>query len=76
MPLSHAMKLIAHGLEEEKRAQYYQWWLARYPMYTKDDYESFDEFYEKVQPKPISLDQRPKDEIMAELLGQDFEERG
>jgi len=38
-------------------------------MYTNDTYETFDEFYEKVNPSKIEIDTRSKDEIMAEILG-------
>jgi len=69
LPLSHALKLIDRAREEEMKSKYYKLWLARYPMYTNDTYETFDEFYEKVNPSKIEIDTRSKDEIMAEILG-------
>ena len=38
-------------------------------MYTQDNYETFEEFYEKANPKEIKYDTRSKDELMGEILG-------
>jgi hypothetical protein len=51
------------------RSKYYQWWLARYPLYKEENYETFEEFCEKYMPSKITIDTRSKDEIMAEILG-------
>lgn len=64
----HAMKLVERAQEEERKEIYYKWWLARYPMYTKDNYESFEDFYDKHTPKKIDYDTRSKDEIMEDIL--------
>jgi hypothetical protein len=69
LPLSHAIKLLETAREQEMREKLYRLWLARYPLYTKDNYETFDDFYEKANPAKIVIDTRSKDEIMAEILG-------
>lgn len=68
LSLKRSAKLIKKATEENKKEANYQWWLARYPLYTKDSYESFDEFLEKLNPQKVVYDFRDKDEIMAELL--------
>lgn len=62
------MKLIEKAKEEETKEFYYRWWLVRYPYYDQKNYESFEEFFEKVVPKRIELDTRNKEEIMQEVL--------
>ncbi|MDN6292824.1 MAG: hypothetical protein L0J35_07095, partial [Tetragenococcus halophilus] len=69
LPIRRASKLYKKAIEENKRKEAYQWWLARVPMYTKENYESFEEFYEKIYPPKVEYDTRSKDEIMSELLG-------
>lgn len=69
LPLKRANKLIAKAMEEETKEHYYSWWLVRYPLYDKQSYESFDEFYDKIKPKKIIIDTRPKEELMKELIG-------
>ena len=54
--------------EEEQKEYYYRLWLMRYPLYDKNNYESFDDFYDKYKPKKIIKDNRSKDEIMEEIL--------
>lgn len=68
LPLKRAIKLIRKAEEEEKLEYYYRLWLVRYPSYNKSNYESFEEFYEKVRPKEIKIDNRTEDEIMQEIL--------
>lgn len=67
LPYKKALSLIDKAQEEDTREYYFRWWLARYPLYTKDNYESFEEFYESTKPEPISIDTRSKDELMAEI---------
>ena len=38
-------------------------------MYSANNYESFEEFYEKCVPVKIEYDMRSKDEIMEDILG-------
>lgn len=69
MPLNQAIKLLERAGEEDKRETYYRLWLVRYPHYTSSNYESFDEYYEKIFPPAVDYDLRNKDDIMAEILG-------
>lgn len=66
--IQHAIKLIEKAQEEEKREIQYRLWLVRYPLYTEENYETFEEFYEKTVPKKVDYDLRPKEEIMNEIL--------
>jgi hypothetical protein len=68
LPLTKSAKLIAKAIENNQREKDYKWWLARIPIYTKETYETFEEFREIIHPKPILYDQRSKDEIMNDLL--------
>ncbi len=68
LSLRRAAKLITKATLEDQKETHYQWWLARYPLYTQDTYETFDEFLDKLNPKKVVYDLRSKDEIMAELL--------
>jgi len=69
LSLKRSAKLISKAVEENKRDYYYKWWLARVPMYTKENYESFEEFYDKVNPAKVEYDLRSKDDIMNDILG-------
>lgn len=68
MPLNRAWKLVEKASEEDKRETAYRLWLVRYPRYDSSNYETFDEFYEKMYPPEIAYDMRPKDELMEEIL--------
>lgn len=67
LPFKKAIKLIDKAHEEDIREYYFRWWLVRYPLYDKENYESFEEFYEKAKPKKITVDTRSKDELMQEI---------
>lgn len=69
MPVVRALKLIRKAREEDRRERYYRLWLVRYPSYTEKNFETFEEFYEKIFPPKVELDMRSKDELMAEILG-------
>jgi hypothetical protein len=69
LPLKRSAKLIKKAQEEIRKEAGYQWWLARYPLYTKDTYETFEEFYDKLHPQKVVYDMRSKDEIMQDILG-------
>lgn len=71
LSIKRAITLIKKAQHEEKIEKTYRWWLARYPLYTKDTYESFEEFYEKLYPPTVAYDLRSKDELMSELLGKE-----
>ena len=68
MPLNAIERLVKKAKEEENREKFYRWWLVRYPLYSKENYETFEEFYDNYGPKKIILDNRPKDELMKEIL--------
>ncbi len=68
LPYKKALSLIDKAQEEDTREYYFRWLLSRYPLYTKDNYEPFEEFYEKAKPKKITVDTRSKDELMQEIL--------
>lgn len=74
LPYKHAVELFKKAQEEDTKEYFYRWWLARYPLYTEENYESFKEFYEKMNPPSVEYDKRSKDEIMNEILG--FEIKG
>ena len=69
LPLKRATALINKATEETQRDKYYKLWLVRYPNYTEKNFETFDEFYEKLFPPRIEYDTRSKDDIMAEITG-------
>lgn len=68
LPLVKSAKLIAKAIENNQREKDYNWWLARLPIYTAESFETFEEFRDKIHPKPIEYDQRSKDDIMNDLL--------
>lgn len=71
LSVKRAGKLYKKAVHKKRREETYQLWLARYPGYTKDNFETFDEFYDKLYPPVVELDTRSKDEIMNELLGKE-----
>lgn len=68
LSLKRAAKLIKKAKKEENREFYYRWWLVRVPLYTSETVESFEEFYEKMNPPAVVYDHRSKEAIMADLL--------
>lgn len=69
LPLKRATALVNKAREESQKDKYYQLWLVRYPNYTEKNFETFEEFYEKLFPPAVTYDTRTKDEIMAEITG-------
>ena len=69
LPLHKSAKLITKAIKNKQRDEEYIWWLARLPIYTADNFESFEEFRDKLHPKPIVYDQRSKEDIMADIVG-------
>lgn len=63
-----AIELINFAAEEEQKEKFFRIWLERYSSYTKKDYESFEEFYEKCFPPVAPLDTRSMDELMQEIM--------
>lgn len=68
MPLSKANKLIKKAMEEDTREYAFRIYLASYPNMTKENFKSFNEFWEEIKPKKIELDNRSEEEIMLEIL--------
>ena len=68
LSLKRAAKLIKKAKKEENREFYYRLWLVRVPLYTSETVESFEEFYEKMNPPAVVYDYRSKEAIMADLL--------
>ena len=68
LSLKRAAKLIKKARKEEKREFYYRLWLVRVPLYTSETVETFEEFYEKMNPPVVVYDFRSKEAIMADLL--------
>ena len=69
LSIKRGSALYKKAVYENKRQKTYQWWLARLPMYTSDNYENYEEFYEVVYPPMVTMDTRSKDDIMNELMG-------
>lgn len=69
LPLSKAVALINKARDEAQREKVYRLWLVRYPNYTEKNFETFEEFYEKLYPPRVEYDTRSKDDIMAEITG-------
>ena len=68
LPFDRAIKLIKKCKDEALREKFYMQWLARLPLMTKETFIPFEEFYQSTQ---ITIDRRPKDEIMKEILGRE-----
>lgn len=62
------MRLIEKANEEERKEYFYRWWLVRYPLYDQKNYESFNEFYDRVSPKKIEMDTRRTEDIMRDVF--------
>jgi hypothetical protein len=71
LPLTKSAKLIEKAALAKREEKAYRWWLARVPMYDKDNYETFEQFYEKLYPPTVTYDMRSKDELMDEILGRE-----
>jgi hypothetical protein len=69
LPLHKSAKLIAKAIKNKQRDEEYNWWLARLPIYTVENFETFEEFRDKLHPKPIAYDKRSKEDIMNDILG-------
>jgi len=69
LSIRRGYELYNKAIKEKNRDKTYNWWLARLPQYSEDNYESFNDFYEKVYPPSVQMDMRSKEDIMEELLG-------
>ena len=68
LSLPRAVELISVAREGEQKENLYRLWLVRYPNYTQETYESFEDFCEKHISKRQVVDARSKEDIMQELL--------
>lgn len=68
MSLKQSMKLIGKAQEEETKEYAFRIYLASYPNMTKENFKSFNDFWEEIKPKKIEIDKRSEDEIMKEIL--------
>lgn len=71
LSIKRAYELFSKALKEKEIDRTYQLWLAIVPSYTKDNVESFEEYYERTHPEKVELDKRSKEEIMDEILGKE-----
>ncbi len=69
LPLHKSAKLIAKAIKNKRRDEEFNWWLARLPIYTTETFETFEEFQDKLHPKPIEYDRRSKEDIMNDIIG-------
>lgn len=68
MPAKDGMAIFDKAKDREMREYYYRQWLAFLPHMTKENYQSFEDFYmERKQPQ---IDMRPKEEIMKDIYGE------
>ena len=68
MSFVEIVKITNKANEEEEKEKKYQLWLVRYPNYDKNNFETFEEFYNKCKPQKIKYDNRNKEEIMKDIL--------
>lgn len=76
MPLYRALKLLDVARKESVKEELYKLYVSIYPHFTKESFQTFNEFYEERKPAEITeLDTRLKDEIMQELLKIDISQK-
>ena len=61
-------RLALKVVEKEREEIQYRLWLTRYPLYTQENFESFNEFCEKSKPITIVKTNKSKEEIMADIV--------
>ncbi len=66
--MKKSIKLIGKAQEEETKEHAFRIYLASYPNMTKENFKSFNDFWEEIKPKKIEIDKRSEDEIMKEIL--------
>lgn len=71
LSIKRAYDLFNKALKEIERDRTYQLWLSIVPTYTRENAESFEEYYDRTHPQKVELDKRSKDEIMNEILGKE-----
>jgi len=68
MPLKRAIKLISKAQEEELKECAFRYYLTIYPKMKKETFISFEEYYDKFRPQQSVMDNRSKEEVMADIL--------
>jgi len=68
LPFKKAIKLILKAQEEETKEYAFRLYISDKPRMNKDNYKTFNEYWEDIRPKQIITDTRSEEEIMMELI--------
>lgn len=68
LPLKRGIKFLKKAMDEETKEYSFRIYLAAYPNMTKENFKSFNEFWEEVKPENIVVDSRSEEEIMQEII--------
>jgi hypothetical protein len=68
LPLKRGIALLKKAMEKDTKEYAFRIYLAGYPNMTKDNFKTFNEFWEDIKPQNIVLDKRSEDEIMQEII--------
>jgi hypothetical protein len=68
LPVARAFDLIELAIEEEQKESMFRLYLSDRPNMDKKSFLTFNQYYEKYKPKKIINDNRPKEQIIDELL--------
>jgi wyosine [tRNA(Phe)-imidazoG37] synthetase (radical SAM superfamily) len=66
--LKRATKLLKQAQEEETREYVLKFYLTDRPNMSKDNFKTFNQYFEELAPKKVMLDNRSEDEIMQEIM--------
>lgn len=66
--MNKSIKLIEKAQEEETRDYAFKIYLASYPGMNKDNFKTFNEFWDEIRPQKIEIDARSTEDIMKEIL--------
>lgn len=64
MPFEFAVKAIKHSIEQNNERRVWEQWLTIYPHMNKDNFISFEDFYEKLKG---NVDTRSTHDLLAEF---------
>jgi hypothetical protein len=64
LTLNDGMELLNVLVEEKRREEVWDMWIAVLPNYSEDTYKSFEEFYNELTTPQIST--RSKEDILAD----------
>lgn len=65
LDIDSAARIIAKAREKEKEKRIFAQWVVQLPHMTKENYISFDDYFDKVTGR--NIDNRPISECMAEI---------